>query len=460
MHTLPLKHTLSRLLSRTNQQPLLLRIMRPPACKRLAAVLRLESLYPRLQLGPEMPNQSLQGPRKRLAERANRVSLDLLGKLLEHINFALAGLALLEAVHDLVRPLAALATWRALTAGLMVVELREARDGAHDVSRLVHDNDGGGTETRLRVLERVEIHKLVVADMLGEDGRRGAAGDDSLEVVPAADDAAAVLVDELAEGDRHFFLDGAGVVDVARDGKELGALVALATKAGKPAAAAAEDGGGDGDGLDVGDGRRASEETDGSGERRLQAGLSGLAFERLDERRLLAADVGAHAAVDVDVKVVAGAAGVLADEAGLVRLLDGALEDGGLVEELAADVDVGGGGVHGAASNEAALDELVGVLAHNLTVLAGAGLALVGVDDEVAGLVVLVPVLEVHERLREISTSPAVWIVVVVHTHFRPEGKPAPPRPRRPEALISEMICRSQPSPICQHQRRIPSRGP
>lgn len=27
-----------------------------------------------------------------------------------------------------------------------------------------------------------------------------------------------------------------------------------------------------------------------------------------------------------------------------------------------------------------------------------------------------------------------------LHTHFMPEGKPAPPRPRRPEALISEMI--------------------
>ena len=27
------------------------------------------------------------------------------------------------------------------------------------------------------------------------------------------------------------------------------------------------------------------------------------------------------------------------------------------------------------------------------------------------------------------------------HTHFIPEGNPAPPRPRRPEALISEIIC-------------------
>ena len=32
------------------------------------------------------------------------------------------------------------------------------------------------------------------------------------------------------------------------------------------------------------------------------------------------------------------------------------------------------------------------------------------------------------------------WLVAV-RTHFNPEGKPAPPRPRRPDALISEMIC-------------------
>lgn len=101
--------------------------------------------------------------------------------------------------------------------------------------------------------------------------------------------------------------------------------------------------------------------------------------------------------MDVDVEVVAGAAGVLANETGFVRLLDGALEHSSLVVELSSDIDVCGGSVHGASSNETALDELVWVLAHNLAVLAGAGLALIGIDDEVAGLGVVLPALGIHK---------------------------------------------------------------
>lgn len=160
----------------------------------------------------------------------------------------------------------------------MVVELGKTGNGADNVGRLVHDDNGSGTETRLRVLERVKVHQLVVADVLGKDGGRRATGNDSLEVVPAALDTTAVLVDELAKRNGHLLLDSARVVDVTGDGEELGTLVALTTEACEPATSSAANCGCDGNGLDVGDSGRASEQTDGSGERGLQAGLSGLAL--------------------------------------------------------------------------------------------------------------------------------------------------------------------------------------
>jgi hypothetical protein len=387
----------SLLLARADEQALLLRVVCPSTSKCGAAVLLGEALYPGLELWPEMPDQTLQRPCERLAQRANGVSLHLLGQLLEHVDLTLPCLALGESVHDLVRPFAALTAWCALAAGLVVVELCKAGDGADNIGRLVHDDDGGGTETRLRVLESVKVHELVVADVLGKDGSRGTSGNDGLEVVPTADNTTAVLVNELTERDGHLLLDGTGVVDVTGDGKELGTLVALTAEACEPVTSTTTDGGCDGDGLDVGDGRRASEQTNGGRERRLQTGLSGLTLERFDKRSLLTTDIGAHASVDVDIEIVAGTAGVLANETSLVCLLDGALENCSLVVELSTDVDVSGGGVHGTAGDETALDELVWVLAHDFAVFAGSGLTLIGVDDQVAGLGVLVPVLEVHE---------------------------------------------------------------
>jgi hypothetical protein len=103
--------------------------------------------------------------------------------------------------------------------------------------------------------------------------------------------------------------------------------------------------------------------------------------------------------VNVDVKVVARATGVLSDQSILVGLVDGALQDGSFVDEFASNVDIGSAGVHGSAGDKAAFDELVGVLSHDFTILAGSGFTLISVDDEVSRLGVLVPILKVHKRL-------------------------------------------------------------
>ena len=89
-----------------------------------------------------------------------------------------------------------------------------------------------------------------------------------------------------------------GLFDVAGDAEQLGAGIVGPADAGEPGRAAAQDVRRDGDRLDVVDRGRAAIEADIGRERRLQPRLALLAFEAFQQRRLLAADIGAGAVVD------------------------------------------------------------------------------------------------------------------------------------------------------------------
>ena len=335
-----------------------------------------------------MPDQPLHRPRRGVAQRADGVPLDLLRQLLEHVNLLEPSVALLHPLHDGVEPPGTLAARGALPAGLVLVKVRQARDGVHDVRALVHDDHRRGAQTGLRRLERVEIHEHLLAHALGDQGHGRSAGDDRQQVIPPASHTAAVLLDQVLERDGHLFLHRARLVDVTRDAEELCARVVLATKRGEPIGAPSKDGGSDRDGLHVRDGRWAAVQADARGERGLEPGLALLPLQRLDERSLLSANVRAGSVVDVDVKVDAGAAGVLAEVARRVRLVARLHEREAFVDVLAADVDVAGSRAHSGARDEAALEELVGVVPHDLAIFARAGLGLVGVDDQVGGTTV------------------------------------------------------------------------
>ena len=75
-----------------------------------------------------------------------------------------------------------------------------------------------------------------------DERHRRAAGDDGEEIVPAAADAAGMLVDQLAERDAHRFLDHAGLFTWPLDLEQLGAGIVLAPEALEPGRAAAQDG--------------------------------------------------------------------------------------------------------------------------------------------------------------------------------------------------------------------------
>ncbi len=86
--------------------------------------------------------------------------------------------------------------------------------------------------------------------------------------------------------------------------------------------------------------------------------------------------------MDVEIEVEAVDV-VLADQLRLIGLVDRGLQSLPLSNELAAHVDVAGAAIHGAAGDQTALDQQMRIVPHDLAVLAGAGLGLVGVDDEI-----------------------------------------------------------------------------
>lgn len=123
----------SSLHARGNEHALLASVVLPATGQRLATAALCVLSNSRLKLGPEVPDQTLDGPGESLAKSADGVALDLLGELLHHVDLALASGTGLEAVHDLLSPLGTLATGSALAARLVVVEFAETGDGADDV---------------------------------------------------------------------------------------------------------------------------------------------------------------------------------------------------------------------------------------------------------------------------------------------------------------------------------------
>ena len=264
----------------------------------------------------------------------------------------------------------------------MLVEIREARDGADDVGGFVHHDHARRAEPGLQRLQAVEVHRQVLAFARRDAGHRRAAGNDGKQIVPAAAHAACVMLDQLAERHAHLLFHVAGLVHVAGDAEDLGAGVVGPAERGEPGGAAPEDVGHDRDGLDIVDGGRRAVEPDIGREWRLQPRHALLAFEAFEQRGLLAADIGAGAVMQIKIEVpavdVAGA-----DQLCVVGFVDRRLQPLALADELPAYVDVGGVRAHGEGGEQRALDQELRVVAHDVPVLAGAGLGLVRIDHEI-----------------------------------------------------------------------------
>src|SRR4029077_9464746 len=109
-------------------------------------------------------------------------------------------------------------------------------------------------------------------------------------------------VEQLAQGDPERRLVDAGAPHMAGDAEELGAGRALGADGGERLSPLDHDGEDVDQGLDVVDHRRLAEKAGFRGEGRLVARLAAAPLQRVHQRRLLAADVGAGAAPQLDVE--------------------------------------------------------------------------------------------------------------------------------------------------------------
>jgi hypothetical protein len=110
--------------------------------------------------------------------------------------------------------------------------------------------------------------------------------------------------------------------------------------------------------------------------------------------------------VDVDIEVVATAASVLTDQTFLICLLDSTLQHCRSVIEFAPNVDISGGGVYYSTDDKTALDEFMWIFCMISWPLHIPGSSS-SVNDEIARFGVLLPALEVHERLPMVSANVA-----------------------------------------------------
>ena len=204
----------------------------------------------------------------------------------------------------------------------MGVEVVEVVQRLHHVRGVVEHDDRPGPAHRpgggqtVEVVRDVENAHLLLgkravglaeleAELLShaQDLRGGPTGDDRLEFAPLAEAAAEVLED-LAEGQRAVLdLEAAGLPHVARNANEAGAGIVRAPNLRVLGSSHANDVDHVAEGLDViDDGRALVKSEDGGEEGGLDTRVGALALDRLDEPRLLAADVGTRPTVNVDLE--------------------------------------------------------------------------------------------------------------------------------------------------------------
>ncbi|CAD5190565.1 unnamed protein product, partial [Musa acuminata subsp. malaccensis] len=105
-----------------------------------------------------LSDKSLHRPRSSTTQSTYSVPFDLLGDFLKHINLLRLGIPHLQPLHNHPQPSGSLPAGCALTAALVLVQVRQSCYCVHDISGFVRNNHRCSIQSRLNSFKSIVIH--------------------------------------------------------------------------------------------------------------------------------------------------------------------------------------------------------------------------------------------------------------------------------------------------------------
>ena len=263
-------------------------------------------------LVPEVLERALDRLAGALAQAAQGRMGDGVRQLLQKVQVLQRALVGDDPVQDLQHPLGALPAGNALAAAFVLGEVHEEPGHFHHTGLVVHDHKTAGANHGSHLLEGIEVQGQIQM-LLGQAAAGGAADLHRFEL-GAIPHTAADVEDDLPQGGTHGHFDQAGVLDVARQGKSLGARAVFRADGAVPVRPTGNDMRHIGQRLHIVEHSGLVKQATLHGAGRLDPGHTPAALDGGGEGAAFAADKSTGAPADVDIKIKTASQNVFAQQ--------------------------------------------------------------------------------------------------------------------------------------------------
>src|SRR5216684_6347603 len=323
--------------------------------------------------------------RRRIAQRTERPAQHVLGQVLDVVDVLLQPAAVVEARERLLQPVRAFAARNTPAATFVLVELHNAQGKFDHASLVVEHDHAAGAQELSALAEGIKVHVHLVGFFGGEHERRRTARDHGFELASVGNSAADLVNHLLQRISQRKFVNSR-LIDVSAQAEEARSAILGRAKFGELLSPHKQDVRHGSQRLDIVDDRRAAPQTNHSRERGTNSRNAALAFQRFHQRGLFAYFVSPSAGVPANVEVLPAAEDVLAEKAFRICVGDRFAHNVDEIAVLAANVYEANLRANGQSCDHNTFDYSVRIVFQNQAIFAGAGLALITVDQNVLRL--------------------------------------------------------------------------